>query len=126
MLNKFNNVFSKGGDQPGMRSKKIDIISKSDYEYNQAPKVDETLDSQGDEEESKAVDLAQYEQTETYFIKLQGGKQYDMKIEHFDDLIQDNSLQSSWAGLDSFLIDEEFLYLEDAEADKIYAQLKQR
>jgi len=109
-----------------MRSKKIDIISKSDYEYNQAPKVDETLDSQGDEEESKAVDLTQYEQTETYFIKQQGGKQYDMKIEHFDDLIQDNSLQSSWAGLDSFLIDEEFLYLEDAEADKIYAQLKQR
>ena len=43
MLNKFNNVFSKGGDQPGMRSKKIDIISKSDYEYNQAPKVDETV-----------------------------------------------------------------------------------
>ena len=84
------------------------------------------IDSQGDEEESKAVDLTQYEQTETYFIKIQGGKQYDMKIEHFDDLIQDNSLQSSWAGLDSFLIDEEFLYLEDAEADKIYAQLKQR
>ena len=49
-----------------------------------------------------------------------------MKIEHFDDLIQDSSLQSSWAGLDSFLIDEEFLYLEDEEADKIYAQLKQR
>ena len=41
-------------------------------------------------------------------------------------MIQDSSLQSSWAGLDSFLIDEEFLYLEDEEADKIYAQLKQR
>lgn len=49
-----------------------------------------------------------------------------MKIEHFDDMIQDNSYQSSWAGLDSFLIDEEFLYLEDEEADKMYMQLKQR
>lgn len=28
--------------------------------------------------------------------------------------------------MDSILIDEEFLYLEDEEADKIYAQLKQR
>ena len=41
-------------------------------------------------------------------------------------MIQDNSFQSSWAGLDSTLIDEEFLYLEDEEADKIYAQLKAR
>ena len=47
-----------------------------------------------------------------------------MKIEHFDDMIQDNSFQSSWAGLDSILIDEEFLYLEDEEADRIYAQLR--
>ena len=76
MLNKINNVFSKGGDQPGMRSKKIDIISKNDYEYNQAPKSDETtqvtgkfpdfpslkphsvcLDSQSEDEEGKAVDM---------------------------------------------------------------------
>lgn len=49
-----------------------------------------------------------------------------MKLEHFDDILQDNSIQSSWAGLDSFLIDEEFLYLETEEADKIYMQLKQR
>jgi hypothetical protein len=62
----------------------------------------------------------QYEKTETLFIKLSGAKQYDMKIEHFDDMIQDSSFQSSWAGLDSMLIDEEFLYLEDEEADKIY------
>jgi hypothetical protein len=41
-------------------------------------------------------------------------------------MIQDNSIQSSWAGLDSMLIDEDFLYLEDEEADKIYKQLKQR
>ena len=47
MLNKINNVFSKGGDQPGMRSKKIDIISKNDYEYNQAPKSDETTQVTG-------------------------------------------------------------------------------
>jgi hypothetical protein len=39
-------------------------------------------------------------------------------------LIQDNSFQSTWAGLDDFLVDEEFLYLEDEEADRIYMQLK--
>jgi len=41
-------------------------------------------------------------------------------------MLQDNSFQSSWAGLDSILIDEEFLYLDNEEADKIYKQLKQR
>lgn len=35
-------------------------------------------------------------------------------------------MQTSWAGLDSTLIDEEFLYLEDEEADRIYKELKQR
>ena len=54
------------------------------------------------------------------------GQKYDLKIEHFDDMLQDNSFQSSWAGLDSFLIDEEFLYLEDKEADRIYKELQQR
>lgn len=67
-----------------------------------------------------------YEESEYLYIKLGAGKQYDLKIEHFDDMILDNSFQSSWAGLDSTLIDEEFLYLEDEEADKIYAQLKAR
>ena len=31
-LSKVQNVFNKAGDQPGMRSKKIDIISRNDYE----------------------------------------------------------------------------------------------
>lgn len=68
----------------------------------------------------------QYEQTETYFIKLNGSRTFDLKIEHFDDMIQDNANQGSWAGLDAYLIDEEFLYLEDDEADRIYKELKQR
>lgn len=67
-----------------------------------------------------------YEESEYLYIKLGNNKQYDLKIEHFDDMILDNSFQSSWAGLDSTLIDEEFLYLEDEEADRIYAQLKAR
>ena len=67
-----------------------------------------------------------YTTTETFFVKLAPNQKLDLKIEHFDDMIQDNSLQSSWAGLDSFLIDEEFLYLEDQEADRIYKELKQR
>lgn len=62
-----------------------------------------------------------YEESEFLYIKLGSGKKYDLKIEHFDDMILDNSFQSSWAGLDSTLIDEEFLYLEDEEADRIYA-----
>ena len=49
---------------------------------------------------------------------------FKSKIEHFDDMIQDNANQGSWAGLDAYLIDEEFLYLEDDEADRIYKELK--
>lgn len=41
-------------------------------------------------------------------------------------MLQDNSVQQSWAGLDSILIDEEFLYLQDADADRIYKELKAR
>ena len=75
---------------------------------------------------SSGTDGEQYDQSEFLYIKLKDNIDYDLKIEHFDDLIQDNSFQSSWAGLDSTLIDEDFLYLEDDEADKIYSQLKAR
>ena len=75
---------------------------------------------------STGADGEQYEQSEYLYIKLKDNIDYELKIEHFDDTIQDNSFQSSWAGLDSTLIDEEFLYLEDDEADKIYSQLKAR
>jgi len=68
----------------------------------------------------------QYNKTETIFIKLPGGVDYDLKIEHFDDMLSDSSVQTSWAGLDSILIDEEFLHLQDEEADRIYLELKQR
>lgn len=49
-----------------------------------------------------------------------------MKIEHFDDMLNDTSVQSSWAGLDSQLIDDDLLLLEPEEADKIYMELKKR
>lgn len=49
-----------------------------------------------------------------------------MQVEHFDDMLTDTSVQSSWAGLDSYLIDDDFLLLEPEEADKIYAELKKR
>jgi len=32
-----------------------------------------------------------YEESEFLYIKLGSGKKYDLKIEHFDDLILDNS-----------------------------------
>lgn len=66
----------------------------------------------------------QYDQTETIFIKLSPDFAYDLKIEHFDDMLTDTSVQTSWAGLDSILIDEEFLHLQDEEADRIYLELK--
>lgn len=81
------------------------------------------LSTDGDSS-AQTDDNEQYDQSEYLYIKLGQGKQYDLKVEHFDDMIQTN--QSSWAGLDSTLIDEEFLYMEDEEADKIYAQLKAR
>jgi hypothetical protein len=35
-----------------------------------------------------------------------------------------NSKSSGWGAIDSMLIDEEMLYLEDEEADKMYQELK--
>lgn len=67
-----------------------------------------------------------FDEVETIYCKLPKESSYDLKLEHYDDAIIDNSFQSAWAGLDSVLIDEEFLFLEGKEADKIYAQLKQR
>ncbi len=46
-----------------------------------------------------------------------------MKIEFLDS--SSGKSNSSWA-IDGMLIDEEMLYLEDEEADKMYLQLKQR
>jgi hypothetical protein len=37
----------------------------------------------------------------------------------------DEANQSSWS-IDGLLIDEELLYAEDAEADRIYQELKQK
>jgi hypothetical protein len=65
-----------------------------------------------------------YGQIETIFVKLPPKKEMALHLEHFDDLLLNEGDQSSWAGLDSLLIDEEFLYLEDDEADKVYEQLK--
>ena len=33
----------------------------------------------------------EYEESEYLYIKLPAGKKYDLKIEHFDDMILDNS-----------------------------------
>jgi hypothetical protein len=81
------------------------------------------LENQVSTDESDKSDGAEFIETETIFIKMSSNK-YDLKIEHFDDMLQDNTVQTSWAGLDSILIDEEFLLLEDEEADRIYKELK--
>ena len=41
------------------------------------------------------------------------------------EFLDSNSSSSMWA-VDGMLIDEELLYLEDAEADRIYQELKAR
>lgn len=48
----------------------------------------------------------------------QGGKGFDLKIECLDHASSKSS--GSWGNIDSMLIDEEMLYLEDEEADKMY------
>ena len=51
-----------------------------------------------------------------------GPKGFDMKVELLDD---SQSSSSMWA-LDGMMIDEELLYAEDEEADRIYQDLKAR
>ncbi len=65
-----------------------------------------------------------YHITEIHKVQLPSSKQYDLKIEFLD---SSNSKNASmvWA-IDSMLIDEELLYLEDEEADKVYQELKTR
>lgn len=79
------------------------------------------VDSDGAISSTPPEEGEQYDHAEFLYVKLGQNKSYDLKIEHFDEMIVDNSFQSGWAGLDSTLIDEDFLYLEDEEADKIYA-----
>lgn len=54
------------------------------------------------------------------------GKQFDLKVEYLGHSGSSSKNTSiAWA-IDSMLIDEDMLYLEDEEADKMYQQLKQR
>ena len=65
-----------------------------------------------------------YHVLEVMQVKLpNGGKGLDLKIEYLDSA---NSKTSNWGAIDSMLIDEEMLYLEDEEADRMYQELKQR
>lgn len=59
-----------------------------------------------------------YHVLEVMQVKLpNGGKGFDLKIEYLDSA---NSKTSNWGAIDSMLIDEEMLYLEDEEADRMY------
>lgn len=63
-----------------------------------------------------------YQISEVIKVQIPPGKVYDLKIEFLDNSTSKNV---AWA-IDSMLIDEEMLYLEDEEADKMYQDLKQR
>jgi len=56
-------------------------------------------------------------------VQLPAGNKFDLKLEYLDN--SGGSSNSAWT-IDSMLIDEEMLYLEDEEADKMYLELKQR
>lgn len=45
------------------------------------------LETAADASQGPLEDGEQYEQTEYLYIKLGQGKEYDMKIEHFDDML---------------------------------------
>ena len=65
-----------------------------------------------------------YQVSEVIKVVLPAGKHFDLKIEFLDSANSQNA-SLSWA-IDSMLIDEDMLYLEDEEADKMYQELKQR
>ena len=63
-----------------------------------------------------------YHVSEVTKVLLPPGKTYDLRLEFLDN---SSNSKSAWA-IDSMLIDEDMLYLEDEEADKMYQDLKQR
>ncbi len=61
--------------------------------------------------------------SEVVKIIIPQNRQYDLKIEYLDN--NNKNSTSMWA-IDGMLIDEELLYAEDEEADRIYQELKAR
>ena len=69
------------------------------------------------------ADQGQYDVYEIMKVQATGAaanKEFDMRVQY-----QADGSSSSWA-IDGMLIDEEMLYLEDEEADKVYQELKAR
>lgn len=64
-----------------------------------------------------------YQVTEVLKVQIPANKKYDLKIEFMDSNQKNASFL--WA-LDGMLIDEDLLYAEDEEADRIYQELKAR
>lgn len=58
-----------------------------------------------------------YHVAEIFKVQFPPNKKYDLKIEFLDNNSKNTS--SIWA-IDGMLIDEELLYAEDEEADRIY------
>lgn len=132
-----------GKDQDGQQSKKedekirkqLEKEMKKSKQSNQKAKSDslKTLTSANNTtSESTTITTGDnipdneggmYNITEIYKVQIPQSKQFDLKIEFLDS----NSKNASfiWA-IDSMLIDEELLYAEDEEADKIYQELKTR
>lgn len=65
-----------------------------------------------------------YHVIEVTKVQLPLQKSFDIKIEFLDNSSSKNA-SIAWA-IDSMLIDEDMLYLEDEEADRMYQELKQR
>lgn len=64
---------------------------------------------------------AGYQTFETYKVQLPLKSNMPVMME----VMENRNARPSW-GIDSMLIDEELLYLEDEEADRVYHELKAR
>ena len=63
-----------------------------------------------------------YKVIEIHKFQLPPNKEYDLQLDFLDSTSRHSQ---NWA-MDGMLIDEELLYAEDAEADRIYQELKAR
>jgi len=80
-----NNFMSKlhGAFKSGEKGSKIEAASFHDSgstEYS-------TESAERDDDDDQGLDDSQHTQIETHYIRLSGEKAYDLKIEHFDDMI---------------------------------------
>ena len=119
---------SSKGNQEDSYKQQIESEIKKRGDKTSGPKAPQFTPSLDPSDENYTYDNipdnvgGTYQVLEVIKIALPSSKQFAIQGEFLD---SSNSKNASWA-IDSMLIDEEMLYLEDEEADKMYHELKQR